>query len=263
MVMTDVADVLRTVADAIEVDDLAGHNAGISRYDGNLWHHLVVVEGPRFARALEMLEPQSPGTVVDLGCLLPYMPIVLARRGWNVTAVDRYDLYGPTLRSAVERCAKAEGFELVDADILEKPDLGAFDVALLMAVVEHLNGSPLPLLEHIREMLNPGGRLLFEVPNLAELGKRIGLLRGRSPLPLIEEYARSDYPFTGHNREMTVAEVKWLLDAAEFDIEQFDCFDYSPPNRGLKPAVIRHLRRRLPDAAETIMALAKRRPATD
>lgn len=254
--MSDIAEALREVVDHVAVEDLARHNAGIGRYGDDPWHHLVVVEERRYLRALAMLDGRTPGKAVDLGCYVPYMTVALARRGWDVTAVDRYDMYGPSLRGAIQRCAASEGFAIVDADILGDLDLGRFDVVLLMAVVEHLNGSALPLLSRIHDMLRPGGQVLFEVPNLAELGKRIALLRGRSPLPPIDEYSRSEYPYSGHNREMTVSEVQWLLEAAGFRVDRLECFDYSPPNPGLKPWLIRTVRRRVPAASETIMVLA-------
>jgi len=248
-------ETLRDVVDHVAIDDLSKHNMGLGRYAGDPWHHLVAIEEPRYRRALVMLDDITPGRVADLGCFVPYMPVALARRGWDVTAVDRYDLYGPSLKDAIRRCATSEGFRIVDADILGELDLGHFDAVLLMAVVEHLNGSALPLLGRIHDMLAPEGHLLFEIPNLAELGKRIALLRGRSPLPPIDEYSRSEYPFLGHNREMTVAEVRWLLEAARFRIDRLECFDYSPPAPGVKPWLVRQMRRRIPAASETIMAL--------
>jgi SAM-dependent methyltransferase len=46
------------------------------------------------------------------------------------------------------------------------PSAPAYDLVLLIHVLEHLN-SPSQALRHIRQILRPGGRLFIEVPNLA------------------------------------------------------------------------------------------------
>lgn len=113
-------------------------------------------------------------------------------------------------------------------DILQNDfkGLGRFDVILLMAVVEHLNGSPEGLLGKIRNIIKPNGFIYLDVPNIAEFTKRIMLLTGRSPLPAYRAFYESDYPFMGHNREMTIAEVSYMLDRSGFAVEMLKCDDY-------------------------------------
>ncbi|MDQ6909850.1 MAG: class I SAM-dependent methyltransferase, partial [Actinomycetota bacterium] len=139
---------IRTLIKQIDPEDLALHNVGYAP-SGDLFDQLVAPERQRYVLALGMLADLPPGRAVDLGCFFPYMPILLTALGWQVTAVDRYSLFGPSLHEALVETARTEGFELVDLDITADLDqLGEADLVLLMAVVEHLNGSPLELVRN-------------------------------------------------------------------------------------------------------------------
>lgn len=252
---------IRALIGSVDRADLALHNDGYAP-TGDLFEQVVAPERARYLHALSMLAGRNPGRAVDLGCFFPYMPLLLTALGWQVTAVDRYSLYGPSLHEALIETARVEGFELLDLDMTTALDqVGHSDLVMLMAVVEHLNGSPLKLMGDIRSLLaDRSGSLLFEVPNMATLWRRVQLLRGESPLPDYRTYLRSSYPFAGHNREMTIDEVRILMEESGFAIDRLESFDYSPPDQGLKPAVLRLVRRAIPSCRETIMAVA--RPAT-
>lgn len=249
---------IRTLIKRVDPADLGVHNAGYAP-EGDLFEQLVAPERERYVVALQMLAGRPPGRAVDLGCFFPYMPILLTALGWQVTAVDRYSMFGPSLHEVLLETARSEGFELLDLDMTTELDtLGEADLVLLMAVVEHLNGSPLELVRNIGDLLKPcDGRLLLEVPNIATLWRRLQFVRGVSPLPDYGTYLRSAYPFSGHNREMTMAEVKLLLDEAGYAVDRLESFDYSPQVPGIKPAILRLLQRALPSCRETIMAVAR------
>ena len=251
---------IRTMIKQVDPADLALHNDGYAP-DGDLFEQLIAPERQRYVLALSMLDGRPPGRAVDLGCFFPWMPILLTALGWQVTAVDRYSMFGPSVYEVLEETARIEGFELVDLDMTsELHRLGEADLVLLMAVVEHLNGSPLDLVRNIGSLLAPRqGSLLLEVPNIATLWHRLQFIRGISPLPEYATYLRSSYPFAGHNREMTVGEVRMLLDEAGFAVDRLACFDYSPPAPGIKPAILRLIQRTLPSCRETIMAVARPR----
>jgi SAM-dependent methyltransferase len=255
--LRSVDDTIRALIKEIDPMDLACHNAGYAP-GGDLFEQLVAPERSRYLLALGMLDQLRPGRAADLGCFFPYMPILLTKLGWSVTAVDRYSLYGPSMRQALEETARLEGFILLDLDLTSELDqLGEVDLVLLMAVVEHLNGSPLAVMGHIRDLLSTrNGHVLLEVPNIATLWHRLQLLRGISPLPDYRTYLRSSYPFAGHNREMTISEVEVLLDHAGLFVDQISCFDYSPSTPGIRAAMLRTIQRVLPSCRETIMALA-------
>ena len=215
--------------DSINVADLARHNAGYKQYDVDRQKTFVENEKGRFLKAIAWLNECTPNRqVCDFGCFIPYLPVALSRLGYRVKIVDKYSLYGPAFKDSIQRLAESCGMEVFDCDILQDDftPLGRNDVALLMAVVEHLNGTPSKLMKAVHHTIKGNGKLIFEVPNIASLSRRIRLLLGRSPLPDYVTYYSSTYPFMGHNREMTVSEVRYLLEHTGFSIDRIDCYDY-------------------------------------
>jgi hypothetical protein len=97
---------------------------------------------------------------------------------------------------------------------------------------------------------------------MADLSKRLRLLKGTSPLPDYPGYFTSSYPFMGHNREMTVAEVNFMLDACGFDVQRIGTFNYNfANNQNGKDKVIKILKKILPlkHQGETIFALGQKK----
>jgi len=261
--LREVESDLQPVLQNLDVEGLARHNRGYAHYARDTFHHFVVQERARFVKAARWLADARTGPrVCDLGCFIPYLPLVLSRLGYEVAIVDRYEFFTDEFRGAVEQVSARAGVRVVDADILadDLSSIGTFDAVLLMAVVEHLHGSPLRLMKGIRGMLTPEGALLFEVPNIAEFRRRVAFLRGRSPLPDYGVYLESEYPYYGHSREMTVPEVEQLHQRAGFRIERLECYDYSVPQaETLRQRVGIALKRLAPlkHKGETIMALSR------
>jgi 2-polyprenyl-3-methyl-5-hydroxy-6-metoxy-1,4-benzoquinol methylase len=227
----DVDRELAAFVDAIDVEALCRHNAGYREHAGQKFEGFVELEKNRFISALDHVQRRlKHGTICDLGCFVPYLPVALAMLGHEVKIVDKYGLYGAELKSSIERLASKWSIQVFDLDILSDDfaALGRNDVVFLMAVVEHLNGSPRSLMEKTRDIISDGGFLLFEVPNIAEFGKRLIPIRGRSVLPDYGSYLDSAYPFAGHNREMTAAEVAYLFKNTGYDVDELFCYDYGP-----------------------------------
>ena len=254
---------LRALVEAVDVNDLSRHNAGYRRYGVDAFRHLVVQERARFLHHLEVIA-ETPGarTVCDLGTFIPYLPLALALSGYQVRIVEKFEYYGASFIRVLSRLAADTGMELHDLDILRDPfdAIPPADVALLTAVVEHLNGSPRELLRKIRPLLAPGGQLLFEVPNIVEFTKRLHVLLGGSPLMDYRDYIDSAYPYMGHNREMTVPEVAFLLEASGYHVDRLECYDYAPGGeRSLKGHLAQALKAMLPvpNKGEAIFATAR------
>ncbi|MCI4336440.1 MAG: class I SAM-dependent methyltransferase [Thermoplasmata archaeon] len=90
-----------------------------------------------------------------------------------------------------------------------------FDGVLFVEVLEHLLVNPLFLFRNIWDHVKPGGFLFLTTPNMARIGNRWRLLRGRS----IKEKGR--YPVTpggvnGHVIEYTRDELDRLLEFEGF-----------------------------------------------
>jgi 2-polyprenyl-3-methyl-5-hydroxy-6-metoxy-1,4-benzoquinol methylase len=222
--------IIKPLIESININDIANHNAGYKTYSDNKFKYFVESEKRRFIKALDTITQDiSSGQICDLGCFIPYLPIALSLLGYQVKIVDKYELYGSEFKKSILRVAESNSIEVFDLDILQDNFelLNKNDVVLLMAVVEHLTGSPQNLMNKLREIMLPNGFLIFEVPNILEFKKRIRMMLGYSPLPSYEYYFQSKYPFTGHNREMTVSEVVYLLEKTGFEIEWLHCYDYS------------------------------------
>lgn len=118
-----------------------------------------------------------PGSrVLDLGAADGSVARVLAARGCDVTAVER-DPDGV-------RALAAAGLRAVQADLDHDADLGlpsgAYDVVLLLDVLEHLV-DPAAVLARATRWLAPGGRVMLSVPHVAHAAVRLSLLQGRFP----------------------------------------------------------------------------------
>lgn len=102
-----------------------------------------------------------------------------------------------------------------------------FDVAVFAEVIEHLHTAPETVLSRLRDILLPGGHVILQTPNAADLMKRLKLLAGRNPY----ERIRQDAGNPGHFREYTRAELIALAGEAEYTVvshsygEYFGCYD--------------------------------------
>lgn len=259
----DVDQAVRPLVDCIDVQAISNHNALYRHYGADKFKFFIEAEKKRFYKALDIItKDDKKGTVCDLGGFVPWLPIALSKLGYQVKIVDRYEFYGPAFKNAIDKATGQYSIQVFDLDILKDPFdlLGKNDIVMLMAVVEHFNGTPRPLMKKIHDILSPNGFFLFEVPNIAGLIKRIRLLLGHAPMSDYEDYFLSDYPHTGHNREMTVDEVKYMFQHSDFKIEYLDCYDYDPVSVKWKGQLVLALNRLLPSKKTGQSIIAKARP---
>ena len=120
----------------------------------------VLREWRRGRRRFELLRPflHASGRVFEIGtgigCNLK--PFDLA--GFEVAGIEPGEGFRAFAREKLH--LQVEGGVL--ADVFQDP---RHDLVMLVHVLEHFN-SPTAALRHIRSILNPGGRLYVEVPNL-------------------------------------------------------------------------------------------------
>jgi 2-polyprenyl-3-methyl-5-hydroxy-6-metoxy-1,4-benzoquinol methylase len=104
---------------------------------------------------------------------------------------------------------------------------GRFDAVTVMAVLEHYPHSPKRAMANVVAMTRERGYVYIEVPNIAYWPKRVGLLRGRTPLPPISEVFLSEVPYLGHHHEYTTAELKDLVTLSGLRVHRIYHSSYS------------------------------------
>ena len=145
---------------------------------------------------------------------------LLAQLGMNVYVVDLLGEYwerrtwvGTSIDQEV-RALEASGVKFIQEEVAAC-DLtthfadNSVDAVTSFPCLEHLHQSPKRVLESAMRVLKPGGILLIEVPNAANVRKRLALLFGRSNyLPYGMYYHSSDY--RGHVREYVADDLRQL-----------------------------------------------------
>lgn len=104
------------------------------------------------ASTMNVLEPRAGAAVLDFGCGLGGMLDGFAALGWQTYGIE------PAMKSAFTR----------HRELVEIPASGAFDVAVLHHVLEHVT-DPRTILRQMSGAVRDGGILLISVPNLDDV----------------------------------------------------------------------------------------------
>jgi SAM-dependent methyltransferase len=160
------------------------------------------------------------GVMVDLGGGISARNGVLAQLGMTIYVVDLLSDYWecrPTNATPIApeiKLLEACGVQFIHADVSTFDFATRFandsvDVVASLHCLEHLHQSPKLVLESAMRALKPGGLLLIEVPNAANIRKRVALLMGRTNYTAYNSYYHSS-PYVGHVREYTVGDLGQL-----------------------------------------------------
>ncbi len=104
------------------------------------------------ASTMNVLEPRAGATVLDFGCGLGGMLDGFAALGWQTYGIE------PAMKGAFAR----------HRELTDIPVAGAFDVAVLHHVLEHVT-DPRTILRKMSGAVREGGILLISVPNLDDV----------------------------------------------------------------------------------------------
>jgi len=157
-----------------------GHHPSVAEYISSRRiaerYDLTFASTPLFGTDCQFVDdflPGPPAKVVDLGCGTGRHVLHLARRGYDVTAVDLSEHMLEITRSKLDAADLSRELRArtVKADICELAGLadGAFDGAICMfSTLGLLKGRELRLraLREARRVLRPGGVFVFHVHNL-------------------------------------------------------------------------------------------------
>lgn len=193
----------------------------------------------RYRKALNYFIENKCTQILDVGGFLAAFPLTMAKLGFSVSIAEKFAYYGTALDQIANYLTKSN-IEIIDCDFTSPVDdlsshiTNKFDGISCMAVAEHLAHSPKPLMENINLATSSSGHLVFEVPNIAFWPNRYSLFfRGRTVHPNIESVYHSSIPFTGHHREYTLDDARYVLTEGGFSIIDEDLFNYSLNNLNL------------------------------
>jgi SAM-dependent methyltransferase len=102
----------------------------------------------------------EPLDVLDVGCAQGTLALMLAEKGHRVTAVDLRSEFLDYARSRYERGE----VRFIQANVLADQLEGQFDFVFANQIIEHLV-YPSQLVDSLRKLLRPGGRLVVTTPN--------------------------------------------------------------------------------------------------
>lgn len=118
---------------------------------------------PHVAALVSSLGPGRGRPALDLGCGEGRHTILLARRGWAVTALDLEPLALQKARQAARRAGVRARFVLGNALDLPFPE-ASFELVLDYGCFHHILKRDWPLYRrHVARVLAPGGRLILSV----------------------------------------------------------------------------------------------------
>jgi len=101
----------------------------------------------------------------------------------------------------------------------------SFEVVLMTEVFEHLNFSPIFVLNEIRRVLKDKGILILTTPNVHSFENKIRFLLNKNIYGNCDKYLKSK-PFDYHWREFEKRELFYILKRSEFKvIKSFFCND--------------------------------------
>ncbi|GGT15951.1 class I SAM-dependent methyltransferase [Streptomyces purpureus] len=247
------------------------HTGGFQ--DDDFWteFHDFLFSEQRYSQAEELLDTSpllsfpAGARVLDLCCGPGVFTVPLARRGCEVTGVDRS---GAMLDRARKLAAEAGvGPRYVQADVLEYADPGAFDAVLNMFTSFGYFEDPADnarVLRQMRTSLVPGGTMLLDVAGKELLARKVVppkvVQRGDDLLvqtdTVLDDWARlrSDWVLVRGER-VTRASLVWFvysavelrrmaLEAGFVDVEVFGGFDGRPYDQDAERLILRAARPR-------------------
>jgi 2-polyprenyl-3-methyl-5-hydroxy-6-metoxy-1,4-benzoquinol methylase len=139
-------------------------------------------------------------------------------------AVVINDLREEETKKAIEEYSTEKGIRLVGGDVfaLSPEQTGKFDLVIACEVIEHV-AHPLELLVHLREFLEPEGRILLTTPNGSHFRNKLPTFAEVDDVSELE--SRQFMPDAdGHLFLFTPQELSELVGAAGMQIEQLNCW---------------------------------------
>lgn len=225
--LQSVEDVFRFWTPAMQ-EEIARHNFPWRRGATDFKNYLFASER-RYSIAYTSLHQTGEfNTVCDVGGFFGVFSLTLARLGHSAVMTEALQYYSRSF-SPLFNFLSDNGVRIVDYDPFgDAPAFpGKFDVISVMAVLEHYPHSLRDFMENVLGLLEAGGKIYVEVPNIAYWPKRRALFMGKTPLVPISDIYRSSVPFIGHHHEFTIEELEKLAALSGLKIIHINHYNYS------------------------------------
>jgi 2-polyprenyl-3-methyl-5-hydroxy-6-metoxy-1,4-benzoquinol methylase len=152
--------------------------------------------------------------VLDVGCSSGNLGAYLKDHG-IAPKVDGIDIDEDDVKLASKKLDHAIVAN-IEEDSASLSTLGTYDVIVFADVLEHMKDAS-KVLVTMKSLLNPKGRIIFSIPNMAHLFIRLQLLEGKFP------YTRTGLLDKTHLHFYDEYEVRRIFSEAGYNIEKFDC----------------------------------------
>ena len=160
----------------------------------------------RIQIAYEMLLPYAPfANLLDVGCgdlnnLITLQNMFGKGFGVDIAIYPNWELLGDKINTYQHN---------LDSEPLPFPN-EKFDAVTILMVLEHIF-DPFTVIEEIARVTKPKGYLVINVPNIAYIKHRLGLLVGRLPVTSTTKCWEMREWDGGHIHYFTIERLTWLL----------------------------------------------------
>lgn len=183
----------------------------------------------RFLRTLEVI-PEGAERLLEIGAAPFCMTLfLLGRSRYHVEVIN----YGSSDTIRLSSATRGEHHEIpcaginVECEPFPYPD-AHFDVVLCAEVIEHLTFCPSWMLYEIHRILRPEGTLVLTTPNAMRIFYRYANARNVFHGHHITDPFSGYGPYGRHNRELTPAELRLLIEGTGFTVVTFEVLDLEP-----------------------------------
>lgn len=166
------------------------------------------------------IEPKA--RVLDVGCSSGQLGSALKKE--KDAYIVGLDIDKEDLKIAEDNLDKTY---LKNVETDDVSSLGSFDVIIMADVIEHLV-DPVNALKKLKQLLNKNGRLVFSIPNMANITTRLELLEGKF------EYKDFGLLDRTHLHFYDEKEVNRVFHDAGFQVEATDCTVRNIPDNILR-----------------------------
>ena len=164
-------------------------------------------------------------SILDIGCGVgEYTPLFLYKFK-RVVGLDPSATYLKEARQAKWRIEYIQGWGET-FKLKEK-----FDTISMNNILEHVD-NPQRLLKNCKKHLNPGGRIIVQVPNKESITRRLGVLMGT--IDNLDNMTEKEINFYGHKRTYSLTTLRYECVDAGLSIYDYGGVLYKPlPNDDL------------------------------